>query len=320
MTASRPALDAGSAIQNGCCTAERCYAQQNGRSRLGFTIVELLVVITIIVVLLALLAPTLDTAVYQAELAVCGARLRTIATTANSYAMDHRRRYPYRESLNTSHNPRPRWMWPNIVVDEESAAGNVSSTGNGVFIDDRAPLIPYLGQNLQALHDPLTGGNLDYTIQGASLFVDYNLWFGMRYAARSGQGMYRVGDRLTWTEPSNPPRQYSFDVLASDNDVLLPGATAGVGSQFAIASHPDRDGLLYFTQFNSNATSRWARTRWERVTDEKRGPLDTNYAYADESVARMVQVTYNDPRMAHVPLQAYGTSTATTWIHLPESR
>ena len=48
--------------------------------RNGFTLVELLVVITIIVILLALLAPALDKAIYQAELAVCGTRVRAIAT------------------------------------------------------------------------------------------------------------------------------------------------------------------------------------------------------------------------------------------------
>ena len=39
----------------------------------AFTLIELLVVVTIIVVLLAMLTPALDKAIYQAELAVCGA-------------------------------------------------------------------------------------------------------------------------------------------------------------------------------------------------------------------------------------------------------
>src|ERR1043165_1931025 len=52
----------------------------------AFTLIELLVVITIIVVLLALLTPALDKAMYQAELAVCGANLRAIANGAIPYA------------------------------------------------------------------------------------------------------------------------------------------------------------------------------------------------------------------------------------------
>src|SRR5687768_392095 len=62
----------------------------------AFTIVELLVVITIIVVLLALLAPALDRAIYQAELAVCGANQRGIASGVGTYAMSYRRNYPNR--------------------------------------------------------------------------------------------------------------------------------------------------------------------------------------------------------------------------------
>src|SRR5688500_17775374 len=59
----------------------------------GFTVVELLVVVTIVVMLLALLAPALDKAVYQAELTMCAARLKAHATSATVYAVDHRRRY-----------------------------------------------------------------------------------------------------------------------------------------------------------------------------------------------------------------------------------
>jgi prepilin-type N-terminal cleavage/methylation domain-containing protein len=59
-------------------------------SVIGFTIVELLVVITIIVVLLALLMPGLDRAIYQAELAVCGSRLKSLGAAVSTYAPTRR--------------------------------------------------------------------------------------------------------------------------------------------------------------------------------------------------------------------------------------
>src|SRR5688500_13745385 len=62
----------------------------------GFTIVELLVVITIIVILLALLMPGMDRAIYQAELAVCAAKLDAVSSGTTLYALNHRRAYPYR--------------------------------------------------------------------------------------------------------------------------------------------------------------------------------------------------------------------------------
>ena len=64
--------------------------------RTAFTLIELLVVITIIVVLLSLLAPAMDQAIYQAELAVCGARQNATCKGLSVYAMDFKRSYPYR--------------------------------------------------------------------------------------------------------------------------------------------------------------------------------------------------------------------------------
>src|SRR5687768_324821 len=63
-------------------------------SRRGFTLVELLVVVTIIVVLLAMLVPALSKAVYQAQLAQCAAGLRATGTGVIEYASANRRFYP----------------------------------------------------------------------------------------------------------------------------------------------------------------------------------------------------------------------------------
>src|SRR5687767_12600186 len=74
-----------------------------GRVRRGgskaFSLVELLVVVTIITVLMALLAPAMDQAIYQAELAVCGANQRTTAGAVTLYAAGNKRSYPYRPGV-----------------------------------------------------------------------------------------------------------------------------------------------------------------------------------------------------------------------------
>src|ERR1041384_2209170 len=66
------------------------------RMRTAFTLVELLVVIAIIVVLISLLAPAVDRAMYRAELAACGARLGSIGSNVLATAVARQRRYPAR--------------------------------------------------------------------------------------------------------------------------------------------------------------------------------------------------------------------------------
>jgi prepilin-type N-terminal cleavage/methylation domain-containing protein len=58
----------------------------------AFTLVELLVVVSLIVVLLALLTPALDQAIEQAERVVCASNLHAHHGGLASYAFDHRRK------------------------------------------------------------------------------------------------------------------------------------------------------------------------------------------------------------------------------------
>ncbi|MBI1335975.1 MAG: prepilin-type N-terminal cleavage/methylation domain-containing protein [Phycisphaera sp.] len=66
----------------------------------AFTLVELLVVITILVVLVAILLPALDQARYKARLTVCGTNLRQVLIGANTYASDNNSYYPNGPGLN----------------------------------------------------------------------------------------------------------------------------------------------------------------------------------------------------------------------------
>ena len=55
----------------------------------GFTLVELLVVVAIIVALLAILMPSMARAIQSAQIAVCGSNLRQAGSTNLLYAADH---------------------------------------------------------------------------------------------------------------------------------------------------------------------------------------------------------------------------------------
>ena len=65
-------------------------AQRNAPATSGFTLVELLVVITIITVLLAMLTPAMDQAMEVAMKAKCGANLHTFGVANGQYGIDNR--------------------------------------------------------------------------------------------------------------------------------------------------------------------------------------------------------------------------------------
>jgi prepilin-type N-terminal cleavage/methylation domain-containing protein len=274
----------------------------------GFTIVELLVVITIIVVLLALLTPALDKAIYQAELAACGATQRGVATGVTSYAMGQNRRYPSRRAIEVNRT---------LALIKE---GNPGGSG----WDDRDRLRPYMGMN--SLLDPLCNKvdfGADQNPSPAWVYVSYAPWFGWKYGGHGG--MTRVGDRFTWTDNSSGAgRTYRFPWLIGDLDLNSPG------SPESTSSHPDKNGVLSATSAQAgaydygneglntglNSVSPVTYSWWRSVRTSERGPSDLQFAAADGSVERFEDVvSINDPQMVRVPWEA-NPSDPNLWIWL----
>jgi prepilin-type N-terminal cleavage/methylation domain-containing protein len=185
----------------------------------GFTLVELLVVISIIVVLLALLTPAIDQAIYRAEMAICGANLKAAGTGATVYCSDFRRRYPWRPTIEKYSNGAFGWL------------NNANEPGS----DDRVVFRDYITIN-KALNCPLDPPNIDieYSRPATYTFSDYALWFGFFYTGR--QGVRKLGDRLeALDEISGTVR--SYDLLVSDYSVVH--RTQGYGH----STHPDDRGM-----------------------------------------------------------------------------
>ncbi len=289
----------------------------------AFTLIELLVVVTIIVVLLALLMPALDKAIYQAELAVCGANLHGVSAGALAYAFESKRQYPYRPGV---HNRAYRA----IML---SANGSVSTSAP--YYDDRPTIKNHIALKLLAC--PLTG-KIDLDIKPGErsapgyqeptkdaavgdmtwYFSTYNLWFGWKYGYGSSPkypGMQKLGDRWTWADRS-------FRWLASDLDELL-----GDRPQ-ATATHPDEDGVMsnvVAQDLEPAATDAVNTAIGRRITYSawytpngtgKRGLIDTNFASDDGAVVRFTRVKVRDERMTEVPDFNNGDNPA--WmVHLP---
>lgn len=90
--------------------------------RVGFTLVELLVVVTIIVILLALLSPALSKAIYAAQKVDCLSRQRLMVSACTFYAGDHKRVLP-----------------PNALPGQ----GSATAYDIRMWLDDNGVVTPY---------------------------------------------------------------------------------------------------------------------------------------------------------------------------------
>jgi prepilin-type N-terminal cleavage/methylation domain-containing protein len=289
-------------------------------STAAFTLVELLVVITIIVILLALLAPAMDQALYQGELAVCGSRQHGIATGALNYAINNRNRYPHRPALRASND--------RVIIIR-------ATFFNANFADDRPFLRDYMDVNGH-LNCPLTQEvDLEDNYPDTALFSPIALWFGTRYTLPSPQpnrGMFKIGDRFTVEDKA-------FNILAGDWD----GVYLETSPPHHFSTHPDREGIMWdWVQQDSDFTNAWTggpQTRtpglqvtwsyWHSPNGVSRGILDNNYAFDDGSVVRYSDVPpYAGSAAAPVepegwvwvPSYQSGNSQATYKVQLPRPR
>ena len=253
----------------------------------GFTIVELLVVITIIVVLLALLAPALDQAVYQAELAACGAKLSAGAGAMVVYAIEHRRAFPVRGQMR-----------------EGKGSMNPKHIRVGRF-DLRTVISSYLQPNKHLLCPLTRPVNLETQAPDTTtIFSTYDLWFGWAYRSGSQvyRGLYRLGGQFEW-RPAGATVQV-FDVMMGDLTDTMPG--------WINATHPDKLGSLHpdFREDESNPWVAGGALPGEVIGDvtysvwagPSRGSMDMNFAFQDGSVHRYNDVKPQlDPRLEQPP-------------------
>ena len=97
------------------------------KNKKHFTLIELLIVVTIIAILVAMLLPILHRAKYKARLAICMNNLKQIATMTHVYANDSNDLYPERKDITSN--------------------SGIKATNLKGGVDDRDPIRPYLPIN-----------------------------------------------------------------------------------------------------------------------------------------------------------------------------
>ncbi len=256
------------------------------RTSTAFTLVELLAVVTIIVVLLALLAPALDKAVRQAEMTVCSANKHGLTVGVTSYAMDNKRRYPYRQHPDTAKS------WPWLIAN-----------GNGGATDDRPKYRKYMMLNGVFNCPQLPKIDIDGST-ATNTFVDTNLWHGfqLRNGTTRSRGMMRIGDKLTWdwTEGANK-KQITSTILAGSHYTVNTG-TGGLNT-----THQGTPTEAYSTtRYQDDPNTGYTLCLYRGVLASAK-TSDQTVAFADLSVRKYNEVDWNtDDRMVHVPAWTNG--------------
>ncbi len=186
--------------------------RRHPRVQPGFTLVELLVVISIAAMLLGLLLPALGQARSAAKATLCLSNVRQAATTLLLYTQDHDGRFV----THSQNHPDGRLWWFGL----ETTAGGGSTAGVNRPLDpSRSPLAPYFGGDL---HDGLACPD----------FPDDDPRFVKKFAERSAHYGYNGG--LVWPFPvAATPRR--IDELDQPAAVFA----------FADAIHQDAGSVFY---------------------------------------------------------------------------
>jgi prepilin-type N-terminal cleavage/methylation domain-containing protein len=263
--------------------------------RSGFTLVELLVVITIIVILLSILMPAMDKALHEAEMTNCAANQRGAASGQIGYAMDYKRRYPYREVVRKMSNQAVDHRQLTVPMNRSQA-----NQVNGY--DERPLYLPYM--SLASLECPkvddldLASGSAAETYIYGSItrFAGWQYHFNHTTQGQNttspltpgtpGPGMLKLGDR--WTFGTIRSR-----ILGGDHYRVI-----GVFGWTVEAAHPDVHGLTSLQTFQEasapnqglgDADAKKTISIWTLFTaaaqDNVKG-IDVNYHYDDGAVER----------------------------------
>ena len=282
----------------------------------GFTLVELLVVVTIIVLLMALLAPAMDRAIHEAEMTVCAGNQGGVNLAQLTYAMDHARWYPYRAAMHDLSSSGIQHRQLTVPANR----GQMTSVQG---YDDRPVLRPYMPVN--SLQCPKTD-KLDFEVGDAFdtyIYAGFTRFAGFRYhhatttqgqnttnplaPGEPGPQMTKMGKGWTFKIGFGPNAgDWESHIMGGDHYLAL-----GVFGWTVEANHQDVEGRLPLQTFQSadapnqglgDADAKKTISQWTLFTnpgadtlERNARSIDVNYHYDDGSVERFNALGWNPP-------------------------
>lgn len=147
----------------------------------GFTLVEMLAVVSIIMILLMLMVPSMLSARDKAYGVLCASNLRSIGVAAQLYAGEHNDCFPCADNFASASDSWYQWTVPNSL--------------------ERGTLFPYLGQTSRAFLCPIFARVYRLNPDLTHLTAHMNYVMNHSYASWGWQG-YVLKTRQDATEPS----------------------------------------------------------------------------------------------------------------------
>jgi len=137
--------------------------------RKAFSLIELLVVISIVALLIALLLPALQQARYTARLTLCGTNLRQITIASNIYANDFNLRYPNGPGFNDTGYATYQASW-DVVMRQQLFSNPPVALGDYVGSGVR----PADSEVMQCPEVMAVGPEMYFSLGRAQYFLYYN--------------------------------------------------------------------------------------------------------------------------------------------------
>ena len=201
-------------------------------ARLGFTLVELLVVITIIAVLVAISFPIYRMALAHANCTGCASHMRTLGLAFVSYANDNNSQLPGRaEGAGVN-------KWPTLLLDYVQNPEVYADPGDPV-----ASAIP----TTQMVSN--TANNSSFFFNGFNdigAYTNPNITVGMANIATVGTPVLLLGQKISGNT------QFYMDFVEGNQDDILDKTTYFGGSNYAFA-----DGSVQFMRPSQYSDTMW---------------------------------------------------------------